>query len=159
MTPQQPDEKPEVNREPKISVNNAEELMLAEQERRMELLRKVRTLRERATLDRGKISGGDLDKDYIWVCNDERSQAEFQGLDYRVCTNPKVESKYKQADNTHRRGDLILYEVDRELREAYHFDSAYRSIEQLEESFMATQFRQFAAGAGVPVHLKERASK
>lgn len=157
MPAQQPDE--QVNKEPKMSVDNQEELLELEQQRKMELLRKVRTLRERAILDRGQISGGKPDKDYIWVCTDERSQAEFQGLDYKVCTDPSVKSKYRQEDGTHRRGDLILYEVDKELREAYHFDSAFRSIEQLEASFKAVTFRQFAEGAGVPVRLKEQPAR
>lgn len=146
-----PNEQNEIRKEAKASVDNSEQLAALELERKMELLRRVRTLRERATLDRGKIEGAQPGKDYVWVCIDPRRQAEFQGLDYQVCTDPRVTSKYKQEDGTHRRGDVILYEVSTELREAYALDAAYRSIEQLEESFKATTFRSFATGSGIPV--------
>jgi hypothetical protein len=105
-----------------------------EQKRKMELLARVRVMRENSVRDRGKVRKGDPTMSYCWVNQDTRRQVEFKSYGYEICRDPNVETRpeYKQADGTHRRGDQILYQVPKDFKEALDYDDASRGFEMLE---------------------------
>lgn len=124
-----------------------------EQARKEELLKKVRVLRETMHVNRAKVTGGKPDKTYIWVGRDDNMRTYFEGLGYAVCRDTSVKTQWKREDGTHARGDLVLYEVDKELYEALKAESELRGLEQLQSS--KSGFQDFAAKSGVPVNLME----
>ena len=119
-----------------------------EQRRKMELLKRVRINRE--ALRQQRWVKGDPSKNYIWVNIDPVRQTYYQTLEYVLCKDPAVQTAWKQPDGTHRCGDLILYEISKELSEAYQMDASLQALEAQEgsqESFLA-----FAAKSSIPVH-------
>lgn len=105
-----------------------------ELKRKMELLARVRVGRESRAASRGKVQNPKPGKDYIWVNRSESRQLEYQSMGYELCTDPDIitQENFKQPDNTHHRGDLVLYSIDKELREVLHYDDVTRGLEMLE---------------------------
>lgn len=101
-------------------------------ERKMAVLAKARVMREKMISRAQELQGLDPAKQYIWVNVREDRQITFQAMGYSVCMDPEVKSPYLQKDLTHRRADVILYEVDRELAEAHHHLNILRGVEQIE---------------------------
>lgn len=105
-----------------------------EMERKRALLAKVRGLREGALFNKGAVLQGDPSKEYCWVnCKDDR-RVSYEAMEWKVCKDPNVRTRWRQEDGTHRRADLILYEIDKELYEAYMAYNALRGIEAVEGS-------------------------
>jgi hypothetical protein len=117
-------------------------------QRKLELLKKVRTLKERARHRLG-IENGDPAKVYVWVHNSDTRRQHFESLEYRVCRDPKVSTRWKREDGTHVCGDLILYEIDKELHDTLKLESLYRAVEAIEGS--RSDFLAFAERNRVPV--------
>jgi hypothetical protein len=117
---------------------------ILEQQRKLELLKRARVIKERVASRRQELEGLDPSKQYMWVNVREDRQMFFQALGYSVVSNPDVKSPYKQADQTHRRADVILYEIDRDLYEALYAADVMRGIENIEaasESFQLSLMR------------------
>lgn len=125
----------------------SDELEQIEFKKKVDLLRQVRLTREKLRTA-GMVQGMDPGKVPIWVANDDTTQVQFQGLGYEICRDPNVQSPWKKEDGTHRRGDVILYQVDKDIYEALRTDSAIRAIEALESP--EDQFLDFAENRGVP---------
>lgn len=118
--------------------------------RKQELLKKVRIVRERLAQNRGMVDGMNPSKAYVWVNISDNRQIEYQSTGYELCRDPNIKSKWKQADNTHKRGDAILYEIDKDLHEALDMDAQLRAVEGVEgarEGFKAVAFQN-----GVPIY-------
>lgn len=122
-----------------------------EMERKKALLAKVKTIRERLAANRGMVDGMKPNKVYVWVNINDNRQIHFQGLGYEVCRDQEVKSHWKQEDGTHKRGDLILYECDKDLHEAIEYDSQIRAVESIEGA--KQEFKETAARAGVPTFI------
>lgn len=102
-----------------------------ELKKKRELLARVRSTRD--TLARqGNITGQNPSKVYIWVNVKEDRQTFFQAWGYMLCADVNVKSPFKQADNSHRRADVVLYEIDRDLYEAIQADNQIRGLEGIE---------------------------
>ncbi len=122
--------------------------------RKRELLAKIKVIRERINNNRGMVTG-DPAKTYIWVNRDEHRRNYFEGLGYVMCrekdiTKPVVKSAWMREDGTHVRGDLILYEIDKDVAEALHMEEAMRALEAIEGP--PVEFANFAERHGVPVY-------
>lgn len=127
-----------------------------ELQRKIELLQKVRGIRDRAIMYRGLVQNMDPNKVYVWVNMHESRQTWFQSLGYVLCIDPTVTTQWKKEDGTHRRGDLILYECPRDLYEALKLDSQLRGIEALESS--KEIFKSFAEQSNIPLYSPEERS-
>lgn len=99
-----------------------------ERQRKLDLLAKVRVSRDRLRF-RGAVEDIDPNKVYVWLSNDENTRTRFEGLGYVLCKSPTIKTAWRKEDNTHRRGDLILYEVDKDLYEAIKLDGELRALE------------------------------
>ena len=120
-----------------------------ERKRKEELLSKVRTRLDLGAVNKSKVTEGDPNMSYIWVNKNEDRQITFQGLGYSVCKDPKVMTSFKRPDGTHTRGDLILYEIPKEEREALENLAAVNAIEGLDSP--KEMFQNFAEANNVPV--------
>lgn len=107
----------------------------------MELLSKVRVIRDKLHF-RGAIGGGNSNKVYVWVATDNVTRTTFEGLGYVVCKDPNVTSRWVRQDGTHQRGDLILYEVDKDLYEAIKLEAEMRALEATEAEDLFISFAQ-----------------
>lgn len=116
-------------------------------------LRKVRLLREKLVLTRGEVKGGDPAKQYCWVNLHESRRTYYEGMGWVLCKDPKVQSQWKREDGTHQRGDLILYEISRDMKEVIDLDGELRAVEALQSS--KDEFLGFAATNRVPAQLQE----
>lgn len=96
------------------------------------LLEKVKLLRER-NMNRGAdLTNCNPAKVYMWVNIKEDRQHFFQAWGYTLVRGDTPTSPYKQPDGTHKRADVILYEIDREMYEAIQADNQLRGIEGIE---------------------------
>lgn len=130
-----------------------DQLEQIEFKKKVDLLRKVRSTRERL-YTMGAVTNQDPSKVYVWVANDDETQVRFVSLGYEVCKDPNISTSWKKEDGSHRRGDLILYQIDKDIYDALRTDSAIRAIEVLESP--EDQFLQFAEKSGVPAHKLEK---
>lgn len=96
-----------------------------------ELLAKVKVLRANQ-MGAGQLTGQNPNKVYMWVNTREDRQAFFSAWGYELCVDPKVNSAFKKEDLTHRRADVILYEIDRQMYEAIEYDKQLRGLEGIE---------------------------
>lgn len=109
-----------------------------EMQRKVELLRKVKGLREGTLLNRSGLLKGDPAKEYCWVNNspDRRITYESMGWEAVKITDPKnpsvVTRVTPQPDGTIVRGDLILYHIDKDLFEAIQNYNVIRGLELTE---------------------------
>jgi hypothetical protein len=119
-----------------------------ELDRKRRLLAKIKTIRDAVLVNRGEVRGEET-KLYRWVNLKAERQLWFQTVGWtKVGAQDPVETLYKQDDGTHVRGDLILYQIDKEFGEALHLFDVVRGVEMVEgakESFEATAERE-----GVP---------
>lgn len=151
MTPQKP--RPQVPvKTPTQPADSETELRPHEVEmaRKRELLARVRVTRESMLRTFAEVQGKKPDRDYIWVNVNEHRRTTFEGMGYTVCKDPDIKSQWKREDGTHVRGDLILYHVPKELREAWHTEGQLRAIEDQEGA--PAVFEDYAARAGVPTY-------
>ena len=118
-----------------------------EMQRKKELLARVRERRARLLVNKGRVEGGDPKKVYVWINQRDERRTYFEGLGYTLCKDPHVKTQWGREDGTHHRGDLILYEIDRDTHEALKLDSQIRAVEQMASS--RESFREFAAGSGI----------
>ncbi len=122
---------------------------LEELERKRLMLERVRVSRDAVLLNRGKVTG-DPTKEYVWVNLKEERQIWFQTQGFSICKDSEIQCSIKQReDGTYLRGDLILYEVDKEYFDALHEYNVVRGIEYIdgaEQNFEASAMRD-----GVPV--------
>jgi hypothetical protein len=102
-----------------------------ELERKRALLAKVRVTREHALANRGTVQGLPDHLSAVWVNMNEHRQIEFQSQGYILCTLPEVKSAWKKQDGSHQRGDLILYIIEKDLREALKVDEELRALEAI----------------------------
>jgi hypothetical protein len=139
-TPQVPPPKPPV---PSLEPHETE---LA---RKAQLLQQVRESRVSLLANMGEVRGRDPEKHYGWVNVHESRVTYYQGMGYVVCRDPKIQTQWVQADGSHRRGDLLLMECPRDLKEAWNYDAELRAIEDVENA--THTFKTFAGRNGVPV--------
>jgi hypothetical protein len=112
-----------------------------ELDRKKALLAKVKTLRESALFQKGALLEGNPSKEYCWVNSKDDRRVTYEAMGWAVCKDPLVKTRWKQEDGTHRRADLILYEIDRELAEAiqaYNQLKGMEAVEGAEEMFIAS---------------------
>lgn len=121
-------------------------LVESPEERKRKLLAKVRIRRE-AMQTSGKVEG-DPNKVYCWVNIRDERQTFFQAMGWTLVKDPNVRTNWRQADGTHKRADLILYEIPREEYEAISAERELRSIEALEGA--EKSFETSAAHNGAP---------
>ena len=112
---------------------NARVSLEIERQRRDALIARVRNTRTSLTMNLAKIEGGDSKKDYVWVNKHDDRRAYFEGMQYVICTNPNINTRWRQKDGTIRRGDMILYEVDKDWRQAIRDESAIRALNGITE--------------------------
>lgn len=120
-----------------------------EQARKMALLAKVKTVRDAILVNRGAIRGPDT-MEYRWVNQKDERQLSFQSLGWKKVTaeDTEVETQYRQPDGTHVRGDLVLYQIDKEFAEALHLYDVLKGTEMIEGHKSA--FRTAANRVGAP---------
>lgn len=119
-----------------------------EMQRKMALLAKVKTVRDAILVNRGAIRGLDT-MEYRWVNQKDERQLSFQSLGWKKVTDEdEVETQYKQADGTHVRGDLVLYQIDKEFAEALHLYDVLKGTEMIEGHKSA--FKTAATRVGAP---------
>jgi len=104
--------------------------------RRRDLLRKVQVIRE-GFMRRGELVKGDPQKEYCWVNVREERQIFFKQLgrtpDKVDPAHPHVVAQWPpNAEGNIVRGDVILYEIDKELAEAHQIYSVARGLELTE---------------------------
>ena len=81
--------------------------------------------------------------------------SEYERLGYevvRAASGKNVESKWKRQDGTHKRGDTILMQIDREEAEVLETLAAMNAIDQV--SSAKSQFSEFANNSGIPMFNK-----
>ena len=118
----------------------------------VEKLAKVRVLREKMLMNRGEVKGKP-DKMYCWVNVHESRRQWYEGLGWELCKDPSVHTEFKKEDGTHVRGDLILYQIDKETYELLNLDSELRGIEGIQGS--KDEFLSFAESNRIPAKLQE----
>jgi len=106
---------------------------ITELKRKKALLEKVRTLREGALFNKGAVEG-DPNKQYCWVNTKEDRRVSYEAAGWVITKDPNVKTRWRQEDGTHKRADLILYEMDKELYEATVAYNSLRGIEAVEGS-------------------------
>ena len=111
-----------------------------ERQRKLDLLSKVRVLRDKLKY-RGAVEG-DPNKVYVWVSKDEATRTAFDGMGYTICKDATVKTSWLKGDNTHQRGDLILYEIPRDLHEAIKLSSELQSLEGDDAESLFLNFAQ-----------------
>jgi hypothetical protein len=135
-----------------VALAQATELDPHEKEmlRKATLLSKVRMVREFLASNQGMVEGMKPDKIYVWVHISDNRQIHYQSMGYELCTDPEIKSKWKRSDGTHKRGDVILYQIDKDLHEAIDMEAQLRAIEAVEGA--REGFKAFAERQGVPVY-------
>ncbi len=118
----------------------------------LEKLAHVKLLREKLLMNRGEVKGRP-DKMYCWVNVNESRRQWFEGLGWELCKDPSVKTEFKREDGTHVRGDLILYQMDKEIYEVINLDNELRGIEGIQGS--KDQFLNFAESNRIPAKLQE----
>lgn len=117
--------------------------------RKVRLLSKIKILHD--NVNTGTAVEGEPDKQYCWVNTREERQTFFQAMGWTLVKDPtgeKVKTRYRQPDGTHRRADLILYEMDKEMYEAHDAYKQLKRIEALEG--VELSFQTSAARNGAP---------
>lgn len=112
-----------------------------EMDRKRALLQKVKSLRQGTLMQMGALQQGNSNKEYCWVNVRDDRRVSFEATGWNLCKDPAVVTRWKQEDGTHRRADLILYEIDRDLYEAtmaYNQLRGIESVEGSEEMFIAS---------------------
>lgn len=99
--------------------------------RKVELLAKVRLMHDK-NLRGGELTGQNSAKTYMWVNQREDRQAFFKAWGWELCVDPSVQSSFRQKDLTHRRADVVLYEIDKDLYEAQEAFKQLRGLEGIE---------------------------
>lgn len=118
---------------------------------KMQLLANVKVIRERMATVHGEVRGKKDNKVYVWVNIDDNRQIHYQTYGYELCKDEQVQTNWKRPDGTHRRGDLILYHIDKDLYEAITMDGELRAVEAVEG--YSTAFKSTAEVNGVPVYV------
>lgn len=116
-----------------------------ELDRKKALLARVRLLRESAIFQRGSLQSRNPLKEYCWVNIRPDRRVTFEGLGWQLCKDPLVTTSWRQDDNTHVRGDLILYDIDKDLYEAMEAYNVLRGLEAsegVEHSFLSALQRE-----------------
>lgn len=103
-----------------------------ETQRKIELLKKVHQMRGNARdAMSGNIHKGDPSKFYCWVYNHPDRIAYYEGLGYEVVRKKhNVETKWQKEDGSHRHGDRVLMQTDKELADAWEASNAAEALEQ-----------------------------
>lgn len=117
------------------------------------VLRRAKIVRESMHRTMSEVVG-DPDKEYVWVRHASERVQYFQALGYEITKNPAVQTKWRRDDGTHVRGDVILMEVDKDMKEAYEVLSDAASVEALQGS--REEFINFAIQNRIPVEKIER---
>lgn len=107
---------------------------ITELERKKTLLAKVKTLRDNATFMQGAIIEGNPGKEYCWVNTREDRRVSYEAMGWVLCKDPLVKTRWQQADGTHKRADLILYEIDKEMAEAIQAYNTIKGMNPVEDS-------------------------
>lgn len=121
-----------------------------ELQKKLELLGKVRATRSKMLQNASSIEGKDPALAYAWVNINESRRNYFEALGWQLCSDPKIKTPWRREDGTHRRGDLILYQIPKDLHEAIELEASLRAIEDIETS--QEGFKEFAGRSGVPVY-------
>lgn len=107
---------------------------IIEQQKKTALLAKARVVREKMASRHSDITGLKPSKQYCWVNLKEDRQVYYQGLGWTLCVDPDLKSPFKQPDNTIRRADTILYEIDMDFYEALCINNVLMGIEGIESA-------------------------
>jgi hypothetical protein len=100
--------------------SNAPAPALSKEEKIAILRQQARVLRDGALFDRGRIKNPNPAKQYCWVNVREERQVFFQSMGWDVCKDPNIGTLYwKPDEHRHRRADLVLYDIDFELWQAF----------------------------------------
>jgi len=121
-----------IQSKPPVPLEKAPHLL--EKERKLALLQKVKSLREGMLFNKGAVREGDPAKEYCWVNVRDDRRVSYEAMGWVLCKDPKVKTQWRQDDGTHKRADLILYEIDKELFEAMQAYNNLRGIEAVEGS-------------------------
>ncbi len=148
MLPQAPSATPQSK--PTVVASVQEDPHEKELRRKAELLSKVRMIRETLASNQGMVDGMKPNKVYVWVHISDNRQIHYQSMGYELCVDPEIKSKWRRADFTHKRGDVILYQIDRDLHEAIEMEAQLRAVEAVEGA--KEGFKAFAERQGVPVY-------
>lgn len=105
-----------------------------ELERKKALLAKVKHLRDSATFMQGALIESNPSKEYCWVNAREDRRISYEAMGWVVCVDPLVKTRWKQTDGTHKRADLILYEIDKEMAEAIQAYNVTKGMNPIEDS-------------------------
>jgi hypothetical protein len=112
---------------------------------------KIRVFREQNLFNRAAVTG-EASKQYIWVNRREERRTWYEGMGFAVVkatSPPRVHASVPPGpDGTYLRGDLILYECDKEFYDAMALDNALRGFESINAA--TDQFINNIAREGVP---------
>jgi hypothetical protein len=125
-------------------------------EKKMELLSKVRQMREDTINQKGKVWPSNPDnppseKVFVWANSNEHRVVAYKSEGYTIVQDgtTRIRTNWVREDGTHRYGDLILMEIDKDLWEMIKLDEQIRAVENAEGQSM---FEAFASESGIPVH-------
>lgn len=122
-----------------------------ELDKKRQLLSKVRVVRQ-SMLDRAAdLRGTNPAKHYVWVNVREERQSYYQAWGYTIVKDPAVLSPFKQEDGTHKRADVILYEIDKDFAEAVAADNQIRGLEAVGAA--SENFISGINSQGVPAYI------
>lgn len=103
---------------------------LSEAEKVKILRERVKVLRDGAMFDQGRIKTPNPAKQYCWVNIREERQTFYQALGWEVVRDPDIGTLFwKKDENRHRRADLVLYQIDRELFYAFEAEKILRNLD------------------------------
>ena len=118
-------------------------------ERKRALLAKIRSTRTSLLSSLAQVEGRNPSKHYAWVNSHQSRITAYQGMGYEICRDPLISTQWKKEDGTHVRGDAILMETSKEMKEMWDYDTELRAIEDLENA--QGSFKAFAEREGVPI--------
>lgn len=128
-----------------------------ETQRKIELLKRVKQMRGNVhEAMSGNIIEGSPAKFYCWVYNHPDRVATYEGMNYEVVKKAhKVKTKWEKEDGTHRHGDRILMQCDKEWAEALEASNAAEALEadRRNPAGFTVELQQWAARNRVPIGI------
>lgn len=99
-------------------------------ERIRALKERVKTIRDGTLLMRSAVLNPEPGKRYLWVGVHQDRRTFFEAIGWTVVRNPdKTRRSYDPALQEHRRGDVVLYQIDEEEADAIEKYNIVRGLE------------------------------
>jgi len=113
------------------------------------VLAEMRHVRQNISQNKETVRNKKSDRHYAWINQNTERVSMMKHLGYKTTDDPGIESEYKQADNTHRWGDLILMDIGKVYYEALNFLDEESSTEA--EEGTEGEFKDWADNNSIEV--------